>query len=354
MGFKRFSSKWFTKGEAPPKGESPPDGTPPEALPPPQIKMKKKGPPPGDLAKPSPPTKSPSPAPDPASAGQGNPPSVKVAEPAPAEPASGSDRTAPQVRPVRLAVVLLSGGMDSLATAGVARRDGFDLALIHFNYGQRTEEAELRAFRRLADFLEVPAERRLVAHTNFFAQAGGSALTDTRVPVPEADLSRKDVPPTYVPFRNAVLLSMAAAWAETLGATAVYYGAVSADSSGYPDCRPSFVNAFNRLVSEGTKSGPDLVVRAPLVDLTKAQIVLLAMEMGLPLELSWSCYTRNDRACGACDSCALRRRGFEQAGIPDPTPYAPTPQQMAEERQRKLDAARRLARLMNALTRPPP
>jgi 7-cyano-7-deazaguanine synthase len=242
--------------------------------------------------------------------------------------------------------------MDSLTAAGVARNDGFDLALAHFNYGQRTEEAELRAFKRIADFFEVPQERRLIAHTNFFSLAGGSALTDASRPVPPADLERKEIPTTYVPFRNAILLSMATAWAETLGAPAVYYGAVSADSSGYPDCRPAFVNAFNQLVSQGTKSGPDLVVRAPLVDLTKAQIVSLASQMALPLELSWSCYTRNDKACGACDSCALRRRGFEQAGVPDPTVYAPTPQQLAKERAKKLESARRLARLMNALTKP--
>jgi 7-cyano-7-deazaguanine synthase len=243
--------------------------------------------------------------------------------------------------------------MDSLAAAGVARRDGFRLALAHFNYGQRTEEAELRAFKKIADFFEVPPEFRLVGHTNIFSLVRGSALTDASAEIPTADLERKEVPPTYVPFRNAILLSMAVAWAETLKASAVYYGAVSADSSGYPDCRPSFVNAFNQLVSEGTEAGPDLVVRAPLVDMTKAQIVRLASDLGLPLEASWSCYARNDRACGACDSCALRRRGFEQAGVPDPTPYAPTPEQVAEEKRRKIEAARRLARLMNALTRPP-
>ena len=248
-----------------------------------------------------------------------------------------------------LAVVLLSGGMDSLTAAGVARRDGFDLALIHFNYGQRTEEAELRAFTRIAAHFGVPKERQLVVHTNFFVQAGGSALTAPSIEVPEADLGSKAIPVTYVPFRNAVLLSMAAGWAEVLGATRVYYGAVSQDSSGYPDCRPSFVEAFNRTVAEGTRPGSGIEVRAPLVDLTKADIVLLATQLGLPLELTWSCYSRNDLSCGTCDSCALRLRGFARAGIPDPVRCASGPA-TAEERRERI---RRLSVLMKALTKSP-
>lgn len=247
-----------------------------------------------------------------------------------------------------LAVVLLSGGMDSLTAAGLARRDGFDLALIHFNYGQRTQEAEFKAFRRIADWFEVPEARRLVVHTNFFTLAGGSALTDRSLPVPEADLSSHAIPSTYVPFRNAVLLSMAVGWAETLGAQVVYYGAVSQDSSGYPDCRPEFVAAMNALVREGTRPQTHIEVRAPLVHLSKAHIVKTALEMGLPLERSWSCYRRNDRACGTCDSCALRLRGFFQAGVPDPLPYAPPESQ---DREAMRERARRLLRLLYALTR---
>lgn len=258
----------------------------------------------------------------------------------------GVEREKASERP--LAVVLLSGGMDSLTAAGMARREGFDLALIHFNYGQRTEEAELRAFRRIADWLEVPEGRRLVVHTNFFTQVGGSALTDRSLPVPEAHLGAGTIPTTYVPFRNAVLLSMAASWAETLGAKAVYYGAVSQDSSGYPDCRPAFVEAMNALVREGTRPETRLEVRAPLVHLTKAEIVKAAAEMGLPLDRSWSCYRRNDRACGTCDSCALRLRGFERAGIPDPIPYAPPD---GADREALRERARRLLRLLHALAR---
>ncbi|MGC8762692.1 MAG: 7-cyano-7-deazaguanine synthase QueC [Acidobacteriota bacterium] len=250
--------------------------------------------------------------------------------------------------PKPLAVVLLSGGMDSLTAAGMARRDNFELALIHFNYGQRTEEAELKAFKRIADWFEVPEPLRLVVHTNFFTLAGGSALTDRSLPVPEADLASGRIPPTYVPFRNAVLLSMAVGWAETLGAKAVYYGAVSQDSSGYPDCRPGFVAAMNALVREGTRPETAIEIRAPLVHLSKADIVKAALEMGLPLDRSWSCYRRNDRACGTCDSCALRLRGFALAGIPDPIPYAPPG---SPDREALRERARRLVRLLNALAR---
>ncbi len=246
-----------------------------------------------------------------------------------------------------VAVVLLSGGMDSLTAAGVALRDGHALALIHFNYGQRTEEAEYRAFLRIADFFAVPERRRLVVHTNFFALAGGSALTSSKVAVPAANLDSKEIPATYVPFRNAVLLSMAVGWAETLGARRVYYGAVSQDSSGYPDCRPSFIEAFNRLATEGTRPGSGIQVLAPLVDMTKAQIVQAATEMGLPLEATWSCYVRNDFACGVCDSCALRLRGFEQAGVPDPITYG---RSVSFGREAARERVRRLSVLLRALT----
>jgi 7-cyano-7-deazaguanine synthase len=248
---------------------------------------------------------------------------------------------------IPLAVALVSGGMDSLAAAGLAVQQGFDLALIHFNYGQRTEEAELKAFKKIAAFFRVPPERRLVAHTSFFSLAGGSALTGSDIPVPRADLDSKRIPVTYVPFRNAVFLSQAVSWAEVLGAKAVYYGAVSADSSGYPDCRAEFVEAFNRLVDAGTRPETTIEVRAPLVDLTKADIVRLALKLGLPLDLTWSCYSRNDLACGVCDSCALRLRGFREAGAEDPVLYARPAHEAAALR---IEKARRLRVLLHALT----
>jgi 7-cyano-7-deazaguanine synthase len=255
-------------------------------------------------------------------------------------PDRGSDR--------QLAVVLVSGGMDSLTAAGMAMYDGLDLAFIHFNYGQRTEAAEFRSFNRIADFFGVPEERRLVVHTNFFTQAGGSALTQPSLDVPEADLDSKDIPVTYVPFRNAVLLSMAVGWAEVLGARFVYYGAVSQDSSGYPDCRPDFIEAFNKLVVEGTKAGSGIEVVAPLVNMTKAEIVHAASSMGLPLEDTWSCYSSNDAACGVCDSCALRLRGFREAGIEDPVRYA---RRSSADRAARIERIKKLNVLLRALTK---
>lgn len=254
-----------------------------------------------------------------------------------------------------LAVVLVSGGMDSLVTAGLAALDGCDLALIHFNYGQRTEEAELRSFLRIADHFQVAPERRLVVHTNFFSLLGGSALTDPGIPVPQATLDSVHIPPTYVPFRNAVLLSMATGWAEVLGARFIYYGAVSQDSSGYPDCRPEFIEAFNALIVQGTKPETHVEVRAPLVSQTKAEIVKAALEMALPLAASWSCYTRNDKACGTCDSCALRLRGFAQVGATDPLPYAPAPAaESALSEESKAERVRKLKVLLRALVAPRP
>jgi 7-cyano-7-deazaguanine synthase len=268
-----------------------------------------------------------------------------------AEPGNAPNQASPEGPGKPLAVVLLSGGMDSLTAAGMAAREGYDLALIHFNYGQRTEAAEFRAFGRIADFFGVPEARRLVVHTNFFSLAGGSALTRADIPVPEADLDSTAIPPTYVPFRNAVLLSMAVGWAEVLGATRVFYGAVSQDSSGYPDCRPSFIRAFNALAGEGTRPGSGIMVVAPLVAMTKADIVREALAMGLPLAFTWSCYARNDRACGVCDSCALRLRGFMQAGVKDPIPYGKPAAVLTEPERR--ERVRRLAVLLKALTKGP-
>ena len=260
--------------------------------------------------------------------------------------------------PSGIAVVLLSGGLDSLAALGMAREAGFDPAAIHFNYGQRTEVAELRSFNRICTAMGIPEKQRLVVHTNLFSQVGASALTDPELPVPEADLQSPEVPITYVPFRNAVFLSMAAAWAESLGARVLYYGAVSADSSGYPDCRTEFVDSFNAMIEAGTREEFRTELRAPLLDLSKAEIVKRCRELELPLQYTWSCYTRNDLACGNCDSCALRKRGFWEAGVEDPIRYAPTKAEMNEIRRKNLEKARRLTRLLKALApeapAPPP
>ncbi len=217
------------------------------------------------------------------------------------------------------AVVLLSGGMDSCVTAAVARADGHQLALLHSDYGQRTEARERRAFEEMADFFG--ARERLVIEQRYLGKIGGSSLTDLRIPVSDADLDSKDIPTSYVPFRNAHFLAAAVSWAEVIGAGRIYVGAVFADSSGYPDCRPEYYRAFEQVVRAGTRPETRIEIAAPLILLDKQQIVRKGIELNAPLHLSWSCYQSSEQACGTCDSCALRLRAFERAGVQDPIPY---------------------------------
>src|SRR6266436_3828858 len=216
------------------------------------------------------------------------------------------------------AVVLLSGGMDSCVCAALAVRD-HDAAAVHVTYGQRTEERERRAFWAICDRLGI--RDRLLVRNQALAAIGGSALTDPNIAVPESHAIGKDIPVTYVPFRNAHFLSVAVSWAEVLGAGKIYIGAVAQDSSGYPDCRPAYYQAFNQVVKLGTKEGQIEIV-TPLIQLRKAEIVALGLELGAPLDLTWSCYSREDSACVVCDSCVLRLRAFQEAGVADPIPYA--------------------------------
>lgn len=215
-------------------------------------------------------------------------------------------------------MVLLSGGMDSCVCAALAARD-YDAAALHVSYGQRTEEREWRSFSAICDRLHI--QERLVVRNEALGVIGGSALTDRNIAVPESAVIGHDVPVTYVPFRNAHFLAAAVSWAEVLGADKVYIGAVEQDSSGYPDCRPVYYEAFNRVVKAGTKEGTIEIV-TPLIALRKSQIVTLGLELGAPLDLTWSCYSQVDRACGVCDSCVLRLRAFQEAGVEDPIPYA--------------------------------
>jgi 7-cyano-7-deazaguanine synthase len=217
-----------------------------------------------------------------------------------------------------LAVVLVSGGMDSCVAAAMTR-EGNDLALLHMNYGQRTERRELQAFHEIADALR--AVHRLVIPMAHHAKIGGSSLVDRAIPVDQADLTRKDIPSSYVPFRNAGMLAVAVSWAEVLGARVVVIGAVEEDSSGYPDCRRPFFEAFQRVVDEGTRPGSGILLRTPVIGMSKRQIVETGTALKAPLHLTWSCYQGEDLACGVCDSCALRLRGFREAGIRDPIPY---------------------------------
>jgi len=223
------------------------------------------------------------------------------------------------------AVVCLSGGMDSTVCAALAARD-YDSYGIHFSYGQRTEAHELQSARDVA--AAVGLKKLLELKMDLFRQIGGSALTDNSIDVPDADAMEKtaerrgsDVPVTYVPFRNAHFLSAAVSWAEVLGAGTVFIGAVEQDSSGYPDCRPAYYDAFNRLIREGTKDG-EIAVVTPLIRLKKAEIVKLGVELGAPYHVTWSCYSGETEACGVCESCALRLRAFREAGAVDPIPYA--------------------------------
>jgi 7-cyano-7-deazaguanine synthase len=215
------------------------------------------------------------------------------------------------------AVVLLSGGMDSCVCAALAVRD-HDVAAVHVSYGQRTEERERRAFVAVCDRLGI--RNRLLVRNEALAAIGGSALTDENIAVPHSHALGRDIPVTYVPFRNAHFLSVAVSWAEVLDAQSIYIGAVEQDSSGYPDCRPAYYRAFNDVVKAGTKQGRIQIV-TPLIGMRKAEIVRLGLELGVPFDLTWSCYSREDSACAVCDSCVLRLRAFHEAGAVDPIPY---------------------------------
>jgi len=219
------------------------------------------------------------------------------------------------------AVVLLSGGMDSCITTAIANKT-HRLALLHASYGQRTETRERRAFEEIADFYDV--RERLVIRLDALAQIGGSALTDIRIHVPESGESlapQSEIPVTYVPFRNAHFLSAAVSWAEVISATAIFVGAVTEDSSGYPDCRPEYYAAFNELVRKGTRPETRIEIATPVVAMRKTEIVRRGIELGAPLDRTWSCYQFDDAACGLCDSCRLRLRAFAEAGLRDPIAY---------------------------------
>ena len=221
-------------------------------------------------------------------------------------------------RPV--AVVLVSGGLDSWVTTAIAAEE-FDLALLHAGYGQRTETRERQAFDDIAAHYKVPAGRRFVIELGHLGRMGGSSLTDPAIPVTEARLDSPDIPTSYVPFRNAHFLAAAVSWAEVLGAAKIFIGAVWEDSSGYPDCRPDYYRVFNELVRTGTRPETEIEVLTPLISLQKEEIVRRGIALHAPLHLTWSCYRNEEVACGNCDSCALRLRAFARAGAPDPIPY---------------------------------
>jgi len=217
------------------------------------------------------------------------------------------------------AICLVSGGMDSCVTAAIANHENDELAFLHVSYGQRTEQRERQAFEALADYYNV--QLRLAISLEHLARIGGSSLTDVAIAVTPADLSSLAIPSSYVPFRNAHLLAVAASWGEVIGATAIYIGAVAEDSSGYPDCRHEFYAAFQSVIDLGTKPETNITIKTPVIHLRKSEIVQKGLELGAPLDLTWSCYQSSEAACGRCDSCALRLRAFCEAGVSDPIPY---------------------------------
>jgi len=216
------------------------------------------------------------------------------------------------------AIVLVSGGLDSCVTATIARSLGYNLNFLHINYGQRTEKKELEAFNKISDHFGV--KNRLIVDISHLKNIGGSSLTDFSMDVEKGDINRKSIPSTYVPFRNGNIVSIAVSWAEVIKASRIFIGVVEEDSSGYPDCRKSFYDAFNEVLKVGL-AYTDLRIETPLIDKSKGEIVKIGLSLGAPFELTWSCYTDNDVACGKCDSCLLRLKGFKEAGIKDPIKY---------------------------------
>jgi len=219
---------------------------------------------------------------------------------------------------MKRAVCIISGGMDSALSAKMAQHEGYEIIALHFNYGQRTQNKELTCFRKIAKDIEASASYEI--DLPFFEQIGASALTDRSIEVPTSGIE-EGVPVTYVPFRNGIFLSIAASVAEKHGAEALFIGVVEEDSSGYPDCRESYIEAMQKAINLGTREETEIEIKMPLVAMKKSEIVTKSLEMKVPLESTWSCYQAEESACGLCDSCRLRLRGFEQAGVKDPIVY---------------------------------
>ncbi|MCC7429799.1 7-cyano-7-deazaguanine synthase QueC [bacterium] len=215
-------------------------------------------------------------------------------------------------------VVLVSGGFDSCVTAAIASQS-YELAFLHLNYGQRTEKKELECFNLLAEHFKI--KEKLIVDVSYLKKIGGSSLTDEKIKVSKFNANQREIPTSYVPFRNANIISIAVSWAEVLGATKIFIGAVEEDSSGYPDCREEFYKAFNEVIKQGTKPATKITIETPVIHKNKGEIALIGKELNAPFHLTWSCYSENEIACGVCDSCVLRLKGFEKAGMTDPIAY---------------------------------
>ncbi len=221
-----------------------------------------------------------------------------------------------------LAIVLMSGGLDSAVTTAIAARE-YELAALHLNYGQRTLDRELQSFGDLCNHYKI--NKRLIVDVRHLAQIGGSSLTDKKIEVTSADLESTEIPTSYVPFRNANFLAIATSWAEVVSATKIFVGAVDEDSSGYPDCRREFYDAFEQVIDDGTKPSTKVTIVTPIIMMKKWEIVKKGGQLNVPFDLTWSCYQNNEMACGVCDSCAFRLRGFQKARVEDPISYASRP-----------------------------
>lgn len=217
-----------------------------------------------------------------------------------------------------LAIVLISGGLDSCVTAAIAN-EHYRLAFLHVNYGQRTEKREMKSFSDIADYYRI--SYRMITDISYLKHIGGSSLTDPSGEVPKGGPKSGEIPNTYVPFRNTHLIAIAVSWAEVIGAKKIFIGATEVDSSGYPDCRKRYFEAYNRLIREGTKPQTEIEIVIPLINLKKGEIVKKGVQLKAPLHLTWSCYISEDIACGRCQSCILRLEGFRSAGVVDPIPY---------------------------------
>ena len=217
------------------------------------------------------------------------------------------------------AIVLMSGGLDSTVCAAIALEAGYEICALHVNYGQKTESKEYESFVSVCDHYSI--QHRLIVDIDYLKKIGGSSLTDNTITISEANLESTEIPSSYVPFRNANLLSIAVSWAEVISAEFIFIGAVQEDGSGYPDCREEYFAAFQVMAQLGTKPETTITINTPLLHLNKKQIVLKGIDLNAPLQKTWSCYSSEVEACGKCDSCALRLRGFAQAGIKDPLPY---------------------------------
>jgi len=222
------------------------------------------------------------------------------------------------IKETKKALCIMSGGMDSTLSAYMVKNAGYEIVAVHFNYNQRTQNKELQCFNAICEDLDV--REKYILDLDFFKKLGASALTDETLEIPTTGVE-DGIPITYVPFRNGIFLSMAAAIAEKEGAELISIGVVEEDSSGYPDCRESYIKSMQESINLGTKDTTNITIHMPLVSLSKSQIVQKATELNVPLFNTWSCYKNEEAACGVCDSCRLRLNGFKLAGVTDPISY---------------------------------